>query len=150
MPGTTPAAEQLKQGAAVNPVLREGDLNFRPQDFSQLMQGNTSEDNAVLHRIAVKMVQQQRSTEPAPQAINVTLPDEGTVYSFNRTVQVSDNAPLELKLKFGAARDLGFWRVLGLLVLLAAIAIGVATWLNRWRPVQPAAKPKGNPEPASA
>ena len=35
-----------------------------------------------------------------PQAISVTLPDEGRVYTFSRSVQVAKDAPLSLELKF--------------------------------------------------
>lgn len=115
--------EQLKEGAIdKNRVLQDGDLNFRPQELSQLLQGNTSEDNAVLQRIAGRLVKHQRTTEPAPQAITITLPEEGTVYSFGRTVQVAENAPLELRLRFDSVQRLGFWRIVLVLALLAALA----------------------------
>lgn len=91
--------EQLEQGAAQNRVLNDGVLNYRPQELSQLLQGNTSEDNAVLQRIATRLVKHQKITEPAPRAITITLPEEGTVYSFRRTVHVSGNTPLKLDLK---------------------------------------------------
>ena len=70
------------------------------QEFGQFLQGNTKEDNAVLQRIATRLVTHQRSTEPAPQAIGVTLPEEGRVFTFSRSVQVQEDAPLELKLQF--------------------------------------------------
>ena len=120
--GAVPS-EQLIQGAAANPVLQNGELNFRPQDFSQLLQGNSSEDNEILRRIAVRMVEQQRSSESAPQAISVTLPDEGKVYTFVRSVQVSEDAPLELDLRFAATGQVGFWRSMALLILLCGIVL---------------------------
>ena len=114
--------KQLRQSAAANPVLQQGQLNFRPQQLSQLLQGNTTEDNAILQQIAGRLVQHQRTTEPAPQAITITLPEEGTVYTFNRSVQVSENAPLELDLRFGLQRSLKLWQIVMVFVLLAAIA----------------------------
>ncbi|MCR9296961.1 MAG: hypothetical protein NXI32_29995, partial [bacterium] len=92
--------EQLRQAAATNPILQQDELNFRPQQLSQLLAGNSSDDNAVLQRIAGRLVQHQRTTEPAPQAILISMPEEGTVYSFSRGVQVAENAPLILNLKF--------------------------------------------------
>ncbi|MEL6110465.1 MAG: hypothetical protein AAFU85_31035, partial [Planctomycetota bacterium] len=119
--------KQLRQAAADNPVLQLNDLNFRPQQLSQLLQGNTSEDNKVLQQIAVRLVQHQRTTEPAPQAILISLPEEGTVYTFRRTVQVAENAPLALDLDFALQRRLRVWQIAlvgGVLVLLiAAFAI---------------------------
>ena len=118
-------SEQLKQGAAANPVLQDGRVNVSPQDISQLMQGNSGEDNAVLHRIGTRMVQQQRSAEPATQALTVTLPEEGTVYSFNRAVQVSEDAPLELELSFDKTQRLSIWRFAALVALLAVLGFAL-------------------------
>ncbi|MEM6472832.1 MAG: hypothetical protein AAF802_24940 [Planctomycetota bacterium] len=123
--------QQLKQAAAENPVLQLNDLNFRPQQLSQLLQGNTSEDNKVLQQIAVRLVQHQRTTEPAPQAILISLPEEGTKYTFRRTVQVAENAPLELDLDFALERRMRPWQ-LGLVGgMLAFITAAFTLAANR-------------------
>ncbi|NOX99214.1 MAG: hypothetical protein GXP30_05720, partial [Verrucomicrobia bacterium] len=118
----TQGNQQLKQSAAANPVLQQGQLNFRPQQLSQLLMGNSTEDNAILQQIAGRLVQHQRSTEPAPQAITITLPEEGTVYTFSRSVQVAENAPLELELRFGLQRNLKIWQIALALILLVTLA----------------------------
>ena len=114
--------KQLRQAAADNPILQQDKLNFRPQELSQLLRGNTTEDNAVLQQIAGRLVQHQRTTEPAPQAIIISLPEEGSVYTFGRTVQVAENAPLELDLDFGSLLRIHAWRTMLVLVLLALFA----------------------------
>ena len=114
--------EQLRQAAADNPILQQDELNFRPQQLSQLLRGNTIEDNAVLQRIAGRLVQHQRTTEPAPQAIIISMPEEGNVYAFGRSVQVAENVPLELDLEFANQSRLHIWQtivVMGLLVVVA-------------------------------
>ncbi|MBL8812763.1 MAG: hypothetical protein JNM43_21540 [Planctomycetaceae bacterium] len=113
--------KQLREAAAENPVLQQDQLNFRPQELSQLLRGNTTEDNAVLQRIAARLVQHQHTTDPAPQAIIISLPEEGDIYTFGRTVQVAENAPLELELDFQSRLALPLWQigaVSGLLILL--------------------------------
>ena len=115
--------QQLREAAADNPILQQDQLNFRPQQLSELLRGNTTESNAVLQRIASRLVQHQRSTVPAPQAIAVSLPEEGTMYSFARSVQVAENAPLELDLSFGSQYGARLWRTLFVLVLLGAVAV---------------------------
>jgi len=117
---------QLRQAAADNPILQQDQLNFRPQQLSQLLGGNTSEDNAVLQQIAHRLVQHQRTTEPAPQAILISLPKEGTVYTFQRSVQVAENAPLELDLSFGLQRKVYLWQTASVTFLLGAIAAALA------------------------
>ncbi|MDF1859733.1 MAG: hypothetical protein P1U87_05930 [Verrucomicrobiales bacterium] len=113
---------QMEAGIAGNPILQNGELKFRPQELSQLLQGNTTEDNAALQRMAARLVQHQRATIPAPRAISITLPEEGTAYTFHRTVQVSENAPLQLGLSFGRIQEASAGRGFLLLLLLALLA----------------------------
>lgn len=129
--------EQMRQAAAANPVLQQDQLNYRPQELSQLLAGNTSEDNAVLQQIAGRLVQHQRTSEPAPQAIVISLPEEGTVYSFRRSVQVEESAPLELDLRFRSEYKLRVWEwaLVGSLLTLIVIGIGRKSpelWINRY------------------
>ncbi|MCG8600386.1 MAG: hypothetical protein MI807_09625 [Verrucomicrobiales bacterium] len=112
---------QIEVGIAENPVLQKGETNFRPDQLSQLLQGNTSEDNAALQRIATRLVRHQRATVTAPRAIAVTLPEEGTAYTFHRTVQVNENAPLALELDFSKESQASAGRVFLLFLLLVAI-----------------------------
>jgi hypothetical protein len=118
--------KQLREAAAVNPILQQDALNFRPQQLSELLRGNTTEDNAVLQQIAGRLVQHQRTTEPAPQAIIISLPEEGAVYTFSRSVQVAENAPLELDLGFDLQLRLHLWQTLLVLALLTAFAATLA------------------------
>ena len=118
--------EQLRQAAAENPVLQQDQLNFRPQELSQLLRGNTTADNATLQQIAARLVQHQHTTEPAPQAIIISLPEEGEVYTFGRSVQVAENAPLELDLDFGSKLRLHLWQTALVLALLAGIGAALA------------------------
>ena len=122
--------EQLRQAAAVNPILQQEQLNYRPQELSQLLAGNSKEDNANLQQIAGRLVQHQRSTKPAPQAIIISLPEEGNIYSFRRSVQVAENAPLELRLEFHSQYKLRVWQWMVLAVLLVLLAGGIA-WTTR-------------------
>jgi hypothetical protein len=81
----------------MNPFM-QGKTNFDPKQMDQLLMGNTADENAALKGIAGHLVDQQLATEPAPSAIDVTLPERGKVLTFTRSLQVDGNAPLELKL----------------------------------------------------
>ncbi len=118
--------KQLREAAADNPILQQDQLNFRPQQLSQLLRGNTTEDNAVLQQIAGRLVHHQRTTEPAPQAIIISLPEEGAVYTFRRSVQVAENEPLDLDLDFGLQLRLHLWQTGLVLALLFAFAATLA------------------------
>jgi hypothetical protein len=130
--------DQLRQAAADNPVLQQDQLNFRPQQLSQLLRGNTTEDNAILQQIAGRLVQHQHTTEPAPQAIIISLPEEGDVYTFGRTVQVAENAPLELDLDFASKNRLHLWQTA--LVLTLLVGIGAALTFVATRDQKPTLK----------
>ncbi|HCK41404.1 MAG TPA: hypothetical protein DHW22_07190 [Planctomycetaceae bacterium] len=58
--------------------------------------------------------------------IIISLPEEGTVYTFSRSVQVAESAPLELDLSFDLQRSLPMLQIGLVLVLLAAFAIALA------------------------
>jgi hypothetical protein len=115
--------DQLRQAAAVNPILQQEQLNFRPQELSQLLAGNSKEDNANLQQIAGRIVQHQRTTEPAPQAITISLPEEGNIYRFRRSVQVAENAPLTLELGFSSEYKVRSWQWLLIVAALAIVAV---------------------------
>lgn len=123
--------KQLRDAAAINPILQQNELNFRPQQISELLQGNTLEDNAVLSQIATRLVQHQHGSEPAPQAITISLPEEGTMYRFSRTVQVAESEALALELEFERQWDLRPWQIASLLGLLAMLGVAFALLSSR-------------------
>jgi hypothetical protein len=113
---------QLEQAANLNPFL-QGRMNYDPRQADQLLMGNTAEENSALRGIAGRIVDQQLAVEPAPGAIDVTLPEKGRVLTFTRSLQVDGGAPLELRLDVAPARRTGAG--FGALVLLAIGALGV-------------------------
>ncbi|MEM9825634.1 MAG: hypothetical protein AAF958_03550 [Planctomycetota bacterium] len=118
-------SQQFEQAAAANMVLQQNDLDFRPQQVAELLAGNTSDDNAVLERIATRLVRHQRTTDPAPQSIVVNLPEEGNAYRFSRAVQVSENAPLALDLQFTSPFRLGPWQWVALAGMLVMVGFSL-------------------------
>jgi hypothetical protein len=118
-------SEQLRQAASVNPVLQQEQMNFRPQEMSQLLAGNSSEDNTVLQRIAGRLVQHQRAAEAAPRAIAMSIPEDGTIYRFSRGVQVAENSPLELELRLGSIYVLRPWQWIAVIGAVVIISLSV-------------------------
>lgn len=116
-------SDQLRQGAAANRVLTEGDLNYRPEEISQLLQGNNDDENAGLTRIAGKIVRQQEGEEPLARPMGLVLPSEGQVYRFQRALQVAESAPLELNLGIAPLDRLVTWRVFLGLGLIGGLAL---------------------------
>ena len=127
--------QQLRDAATDNPILQQNQLNLRPGQFSELLRGNTTQDNAFLQRIATKLVDHQRTTEPAPQAIVISLPKEGVISTFTRSVQVAEDSPMELDLEFDWKYGLPFWRSVCLCTFVAVMVmafVSVAGRPGRW------------------
>ncbi|MGD9417701.1 MAG: hypothetical protein Q7R22_002080 [Verrucomicrobiota bacterium JB025] len=112
---------QIEQAANVNPVF-QGRYNYDPQQFDRFLAGNTADENAALKEVANRIVAQQLAAEPAAAALDVTLPERGTVLTFGRSVQGEVGRPMEIRLKLRRANG-GFAAVaLALCALVGAMA----------------------------
>jgi hypothetical protein len=121
---SAPRNDQLEKAANNNPVLQQGAVNWQPSQADQLLEGNTSEENAALRSIAKRIVAQQLAAEPSPVALEVTIPEHGKIVTFGRAVQVDGARPLALNLKLDHKRGGGFFIGL-LLALFAAVPAAV-------------------------
>jgi len=112
---------QLERATAANPLM-QGKQNFDPKQYDRLLEGNTADENAALKEIANRLVSQQLAAEPAPLALDVTLPERGTVLTFGRSVQVDGKRPMAISLKL--KRDAAGlpWLALVLCLLAGALA----------------------------
>jgi len=115
---------ELEIAANQNPLFA-GDLNFKPNDISNLLMGNTQSENDVLKRIASRITAHQHASEPAPKNLTIDLPEESRVYTFKRTVQVKGDEALELNLDFAdrIKRNSGGGGFLLGLIMAAALVI---------------------------
>jgi hypothetical protein len=111
---------QLERAAELNPVLR-GTYNYDPKQFERFLDGNTADENAALKEIANRIVAQQLAAEPAPAALDVTLPERGTVLSFGRSVQVDGDRPMAIELKLKRSNSGMTWLAALLCLLVAAM-----------------------------
>ncbi|MGC4015572.1 MAG: hypothetical protein QM755_13790 [Luteolibacter sp.] len=116
---------QIEQAANDNPVL-QGSYNFNPQQFDQFMAGNTADENSALKAIANRIVTQQLAAEPAPVALDVTIPQRGTVLTFGRSVQVDGGKTMTLNLDLKKKSSGGFW-----LGGLMCVVLGGLVWRRK-------------------
>jgi hypothetical protein len=113
--------EQLEQAANANPYMN-GATNFDPQQMDQLLMGNTAEENSALRGIAGRIVDQQLAAEPAPSAIDITIPESGNILTFTRSIQVDGEKPLGLSLSLSSARGANPWTIAFILAATAVAA----------------------------
>lgn len=81
------------------------DVTYTQQEAKQVMDANTADDNAALMRLAERIVQQQDAAVPVPTAISASIPRQGRVLTFGRTVLVDPWADLSLGLEIRSVRD---------------------------------------------
>lgn len=73
--------------------------NYSQQDAKDIIDINTADDNGAFMREAEKLIQQQDAAVNAPTGIRATIPDEGRVLTFKRSVAVDSWADLHLNLQ---------------------------------------------------
>ncbi|HVJ47335.1 MAG TPA: hypothetical protein VM511_13160, partial [Luteolibacter sp.] len=100
--------DQLEKAAEANPVLRGG-VNYDPKEFDRFTAGNTADENAALKEIANRIVTQQLAVEPAPAALDVTLPEQGEVVTYVRGVQTDGGRAMGIDFKLRKENRGGWW-----------------------------------------
>ncbi len=111
---------QLERAAEANPLL-QGKYNYDPNQFDRFLEGNTADENAALKEIAARIVSQQLAAEPAPAALDITLPERGTVLEFARSMQVDGDRPMTIELKLKRTGSGFAWFAVLLCLLVGAM-----------------------------
>ena len=93
-----PASGNLKE------LRNRRDATYSQQEAKQIIEANSAEDNATLMKLAERIVQQQDAAVPTPTAIRATVPQQGRMLTFRRTVQVDEFADLDLRLRATSAK----------------------------------------------
>lgn len=105
------------------------DAAYTQQEAKQLIEANSADDNATLLRLAERIVQQQDAAVPVPTAIRATVPQQGRMLTFRRTVQVDEFAHLNLRLQATSAKTAPWGFRVAVLGGLLAVMAGFA-WLT--------------------
>jgi len=113
---------QLNRAAEANPVLK-GRYNYDPTEFDRFLEGNSAEENSALKDIAARIVAQQLAAEPAPEVLDITIPERGKVLTFNRSVQVDNDTPMILSLDLASNRNPAPWLAIPLCLLLGLLSV---------------------------
>ncbi len=120
----TPDAITGKLTASDN---REG--NYTQQDAKQLLDRNSADENAALMRCAERLIQQQDAAVSSPAVIQASIPEQGRLLTFSRSVAVDTQADLQIGIEARAtnvASPLVRLGVIALFAFLLALA-GYAT-----------------------
>jgi hypothetical protein len=80
-------------------------VNYTQQEAKQIIDANSGDENAALMRLAERLIQQQDAAVSSPTAIRASIPQQGRLLTFRRTVQVDPAAELKIVLETRAARE---------------------------------------------
>ncbi len=114
--------DQLEVAANSNPVFA-GNLNYRQDDFTNVVEANNADVNKAIGTIAEKWVKHQRVTEPVTPMLDPVISEAGQTYIFRRGIQVSGEEALHLNLKLKKAQSGNLWTFLILFLIVLAVSI---------------------------
>jgi len=110
----------LEEAAGRNPLFK-GQFNYNPNQVGDYMQGMDEEDKAALKEIARLIVSSSSYAITAAQAMEITIPEMGTLVEFERKIHLSQTEGLKLVLDTGEATAEGSGKT-WVVILLIAIA----------------------------
>ena len=78
--------------------------NYTQQDAQQIIDSNSADDNAAFMKLADKLVKQQGYAVSSPAVIRANIPEQGRLLTFKRSVDVDEEADLNIGLQVSAAK----------------------------------------------
>jgi len=116
----------LEEAASRNPLFK-GDYRYDPNQVRDFMQGMSEDEKQSLEQIARLMVSADSQGVNAPQAIEVTMPEMGTVLEFERKIQLGKSGDLRLELTL-AEEGKGGNASMIMMILLLAVSSALLFW----------------------
>lgn len=119
-------------GARLHELRERKVASYTQQDAKDIIDRNTSEENAAFMKLAERLIQQQDAATATPAALRVSIPEQGRVLTFKRAVLVDPWSPLRINLR--AAPSVAAAWVVRLLVLFGTFLIlAVLLWIANAR-----------------
>ena len=75
------------------------EANYTQQDAKQILDRNSADENAAFTRLAERLIQQQDAAVSSPAVIQASIPEQGRMLTFSRTVAVDKWEDLQIGLK---------------------------------------------------
>jgi hypothetical protein len=133
------AGESGSLPAKIRELRDRKEVGYTQQDAKDLIEKNSSDENAAFMRLAERLIQQQDAAVTTPAALHATVPQQGRILTFKRSILVNPWAPLNIQIQASnLVASSGLLR-LGFLGATLLFVIGI-TWAGRHSSVQPAAR----------
>ncbi|HEV2209167.1 MAG TPA: hypothetical protein VG167_10360 [Verrucomicrobiae bacterium] len=106
------------------------ELNYTQQDAKDILDRNSADDNAAFMRLAERLIQQQDAAVAAPAALRASIPDQGRLLTFKRSVLVDPWAELALHLQTTAPSSTSLL-LRGFVLAATLVLLGLLAWATR-------------------
>ena len=110
------------------------EASYTQQDAKDIIDRNTSDENAAFMRLAERLIQQQDAAVSSPAAIRANIPEQGRVLTFKRSVLVDALIGTKEELKIGieaTAAKAASWGVRVLILTATFITLAAFGWAAR-------------------
>ncbi|HTV39305.1 MAG TPA: hypothetical protein VMF08_01910 [Candidatus Sulfotelmatobacter sp.] len=114
--------EELKQ------LRNNRDANYTQQDAQRVIDNNSADENAAFMELAQRLIQQQEAAAANPAVIRASIPEQGRLLTFKRSVVVDTWADLGIRLQARIAGAIS-WTARLLILAITALALCTLTLL---------------------
>jgi hypothetical protein len=102
--------------------------NYTQQDAQRVIDNNSADENTAFMELARRLIQQQEAAAANPAVIHASIPEQGRLLTFKRSVVVNTWADLGIHLEARVAGAIS-WTARLLVLALTALALGVSALL---------------------
>jgi hypothetical protein len=104
------------------------EANYTQQDAQRVIDNNSADENTAFMELARRLIQQQEASAANPAVIRASIPEQGRLLTFKRSVVVNTWADLGIRLE---ARVVGAisWTARLLVLVFTALALGAVALL---------------------
>jgi len=120
------AGENAGVGGKLNELRNNKDANYTQQDAKQIIDNNSTDENAALMKLADRLIQQQDAAVANPAVIRANIPEQGRLLTFKRAVVVDTWADLNIALHARTASGVSWEIRAAVLALVGLVLAGFA------------------------
>lgn len=118
------------EAAKLRDLRARKDIAYTQQEAKQILDASTADENAALLRLAERLIQQQDAAISSPAAIRASIPQQGRLLTFRRTVQVDTWADLKIGIE-ATARQAASLLVRFAIVAAVFALFAALIWMSR-------------------
>jgi hypothetical protein len=113
--------------------------NYTQQDAKQIIDQSSADEKAAFTRLAERLIEQQDAAASSPTVIRASVPQQGRLLTFSRSVAVDPWSDLRIRLEAKAAVAASWFTRIAILAAAALVFGFAGRYAKRFRPAKAAA-----------